>query len=414
MVEESMAMLIPYRVLDLSDEKGFICGKLLGDLGADVIKIEKPGGDPSRRLGPFFQDDPDPEKSLLWFAYNINKRGITLDISKADGKEIFKRLVKSSDFVVECFPPGYMESIGLGYLDLEKINPGVILISITPFGQTGPHRDFKASDLVLWAMGGEAFPYGDIDRPPVRVSHHSQAYLHAGAQAAAAAMMGLYYRMATGEGQQLDISIQECVARLTYTADWDQNKTPPMRDQGGFVTDITRKVVWKCKDGHIAWFYWYGPMGRIVATPLMEWMDSVGMGDDYLRNFEWEQFDLTNLTQEIVDRLAEPTEKFFAAYTKAELFEGAINRRVMLYPVSTTSDILGSQQLAERNYWEKIEHSELETTLTYPGAFAKFSKTPIKFKCRAPLIGEHNLEIYQGELGMTRGTCLMLKQAGVI
>jgi crotonobetainyl-CoA:carnitine CoA-transferase CaiB-like acyl-CoA transferase len=138
-------LLSPYRALDLTDEKGFFCGRILGDFGVDVIKIEPPGGDPSRRIGPFYHDIPDPEKSLHWFAYNANKRGITLNIETADGRELFRRLVKTADFVIESFPPGYMDKIGLGYASLSQINPGIIMTSITPFGQTGdPGRTTRA------------------------------------------------------------------------------------------------------------------------------------------------------------------------------------------------------------------------------------------------------------------------------
>ena len=138
--EKAENMLGPYRVLDMADEKGLLCGKLLGDLGADVVKIEKPGGDPARKLEPFYHDEPDPEKSLFWFALNTSKRGITLDIETADGRGIFKKLVKSADFVIETFPPGYLDGLGLGYPELEKINPGIIMVSITPFGQAGPYK----------------------------------------------------------------------------------------------------------------------------------------------------------------------------------------------------------------------------------------------------------------------------------
>jgi crotonobetainyl-CoA:carnitine CoA-transferase CaiB-like acyl-CoA transferase len=297
---------------------------------------------------------------------------------------------------------------------LEKTNPGLIMVSITPFGQTGPYKDFKPSDIALWAMGGLAYPFGDVDRPPVRVSHHSQAYLHAGAQGAAAGMIALYSRSLTGRGQHIDLSIQECVVRLHPTADWDQNRTPPIRTQGGFTTEIKRNVVWPCKDGNVVWFYWYGPLGRLLAEPLIQWMDEEGMGDDYLRNFEWEKIGPDNVTQELVDRLSVPTGLFFMAHTKAELFEGAIKHRVQLYPVSTSADIAASRQLADRNYWVELEHPELNDAFTYPGPFAKFSETPIDMRRRAPLIGEHNHEIYEGELGLSREALVMLKQAEVI
>ena len=136
-------MLSSYRVLDLTNEKGFLCGKALGDFGADVIKVEKPGGEPDRNKAPFFHDEADPEKSLYWFAFNANKRSITLDIETADGREIFKKLVKTADVVVESFKPGYMDKIGLGYSVLSEVNPRIILTSISGFGQKGPYRDFN-------------------------------------------------------------------------------------------------------------------------------------------------------------------------------------------------------------------------------------------------------------------------------
>ena len=184
MVEEEnyTGMLSPYRALDLTDEKGLLCGKILADLGVDVIKIEKPGGDSTRTIGPYYHDEADPEKSLYWFSYNTNKRGITLDIEKSEGQEIFRELVKNIDIVIESFPPGYMKKLGLDYLELEKINPGIIHASITPYGQTGPYKDLKYSDLTLYAMGGYMSTIGYDDRSPVRISHHFQTYLHGGGQ----------------------------------------------------------------------------------------------------------------------------------------------------------------------------------------------------------------------------------------
>ena len=143
------SLLDPYRILDLSDEKGVLCGKVLADLGADVLKIEPPGGDPMRHIGPFYHDTPDPEKSLYWFTFNTSKRSITLDITKSDGQKIFKRLAKTADFVIECFSPGYLDRLGLGYSVLSELNPRLIMTSITPFGQSGPYRDYKAT--ISWA-----------------------------------------------------------------------------------------------------------------------------------------------------------------------------------------------------------------------------------------------------------------------
>ena len=403
-------MLSPYRVLDLTDEKGLLCGKLLGDLGADVIKIERPGGDPARNIGPFYHDEVHPEKSLFWFAYNTSKRGITLDIETADGQQVFKKLVESADFVIESFPPGYMDGLGLGYSELEKFNPGIIMVSITPFGQTGPYKDYKTSDIVAWATGGYMHPWGDADRPPVRISHHSQAYLHAGAEAAVGAILALHHRQITGEGQPVDVSIQASVARIAYgfAMVWDMVKFNYNR--GGSLQNINITRMWPCKDGYVLWFYFGGGMAR-YNLPLVEWMEEEGMADDFLKGFDWDSFELATTTQEIIDNLGKPTAKFFMAHTKAELLEGAVKHNIILFPVSTTADMLESAQLAARGFWVELEHPELGTSITYPGAFAHASEAPPRVSRRAPLIGEHNQEVYEQELGFSTEELLRLRQA---
>ena len=415
MEEKAEGMLSPYRVLDLTDEKGLLCGKLLGDLGADVIKIERPGGDSTRDIGPYYHDEPDPEKSLLWFAFNTSKRGITLDIETADGQDVFKRLARSVDFILESFPPGYMDGLGLGYSDLEKVNPGIIFVSITPFGQTGPHKDFKAPEIVSWAMGGFMSTRRDVDRPPIRISHHSQTYLHASIEGAVGAMLALYDRQATGEGQHVDVSIQDSAGRGTVPVGWVMTK---MSTSGAVVAQpgtagLRTTYTWPCKDGYILFFYATGGQARRVSRPLVEWMEEEGMSDEFLSGIDWGTFDLRKTTQETVDRMTDTTKKFFMSHTKAELFEGAVKRRILLYPVSTMKDILESPQLAARDFWRQVEHPELDTTITYPGAFATASGTPLQLSRRAPLIGEHNGEVYQ-ELGLSSEEILTLKQAGVI
>ena len=409
-------LLSPYRVLDLADEQGYMCGKLMADMGADVLKIEPPGGDPSRRFGPFFHDEPHPEKSLSWFAFNTGKRSVTLNLETIDGREIFNRLVKTADFFVESFGPGYMENLGLGYSELEKLNPALIMISITPFGPAGPYRDFKGSDLVLWALGLHTHPYGDDDRPPVRVSGEFQAYLNAGAQAAAASSIALYHRTVTGEGQLITVSVQECIAKMTVLGTWDVNKRPirrgPAINLGG--NPIKINYVWPCKDGDVVMLIGGGPLNVERMKTLLRWMEDEGMLTDYLRDFDWLNFDLTITTQEVIDNLREPIIEFFARHTKEELVLEAIERRVMLYPVSTVEDIANNEQLASRDYWIEIDHPELGARIRYPGAFTKSTGLPPRLTRRAPLIGEHNQEIYQKELNMSPRTLVTLRQSGVI
>ncbi|MBI2328216.1 MAG: CoA transferase [Chloroflexi bacterium] len=406
--EKTEGMLSPYRVLDLTDEKGLLCGKLLGDLGADVIKVERPGGDPARKTGPFYHDEADPEKSLFWFAFNTSKRGITLDIESAAGQAIFKQLVETADFVIESFPPGYMDRLGLGYSALEKVNPGIIMVSITPFGQTGPYKDYKAPDIVAWAMGGMMYLWGDADRPPIHMSHHSQAYLTAGVAAAVGALMAFHHRLMTGQGQHVDLSIQEILIWCTQmlTTYWDMLKVIQwrggLRERPGVAP--RSRGQWPCQDGYVAWSYAGGTNGSRTSLPLVRWMEEEGMADDFLKGIDWETLDLSTMPQDEMARLVEPTHKFFMAHTRAELWEGALKRRIRLYPVATTEDILENAQLAAREYWAEVKHPELGTTITYPGAFVKASETPPRISRRAPLIGEHNQEIYEKELGNSRQT----------
>ena len=409
-------MLSPYRVLDLTDEKGLHCGKILGDLGADVIKIERPGGDSARRLGPFYNDEADPEKSLFWFALNTSKRGVTLDIETSEGQKILKTLVESADFVIESFPPGYMERLGLNYPALEKINSGLIMVSISPFGQTGPYKDWKTADIVAWAMGGDMAPWGQADRSPLHFSHHSQAYLHAGADGAQGALTALFHRWSTGEGQQVDVSIQEAVAQCLehITSNWDlrqaiQKRTEELRSGAGHRTTL----IWPCKNGYVSWSHG-GKSVLSPSLPLIRWMESEGVTSKFLQEFDWERSDFTSISQEEMDQIEEPTARFFMAHTKAELLEGAVEHKVMLYPVATAGDMLESVQLAARDFWVELEHPELRSTITYPGAFAHTSEIPPRISRRAPLIGEHNQEIYEQEMGIPRGQLVTLKQAGVI
>lgn len=412
------SLLSPFRVLDLTDDKGYFCGKILADLGADVIKIERPGGDPSRNIGPFYHDVPDPEMSLSWFAFNTGKRGITLNIETVDGQEIFKKLVKQAHFVIESFPPGYMDKLGIGCSGLREVNPSMITVSITPFGQSGPYQSYKTSDIVSVAMSGFLYITGDPDRPPVRISS-PQAYLHAGAQAAVGAMVAHYYRGTTGEGQHVDVSIQESMLPALSSARlfWDRQGILVRRAgslRSGLSSTSVQRSIWPCKNGFISFVLFGGRMGAPTNRGLVEWMDSEGMAVDYLKKMDWDAFDMSVLTQEEFDRLAEPISRFFLAHTKEEIFEGAIKRRMMIYPIYTVEDISADPQLAVREFWAEVEYPGLNTTITHPGAFIKLSETPCTLIRRSPGIGEHNIEIYKGEFGLSREEILLLKQGGII
>jgi len=413
---ETCLLLEGLRVLDLTDEKGLLCGKVLGDLGADVIKVEKPGGDAVRKLGPFYHDIPHPERSLFWLAFNNNKRGITLNIETIDGQAIFKKLVGKSDFVIESFMPGFMDKLGLGYRVLGEIEPRIIMASITPFGQTGPYKDFKASELVIMGMGGFLFLNGDADRAPVSFSF-PQAFLLAGAEAASACMIAYYDREITGKGQYIDVSAQEGSVPLMTdaAASWALNKwnvtrqgSLRIRPSGAYL-----RLTWPCKDGYVSLILVGGKAGAQIFAGLNAWMDSEGMGDTYLKEMDAEAFDWSLASPEVVNRLQEPIAKFFMTHTKAEIYTVALEKKIMIYPVNSSKDIWDDPQLRARHFWQEIEHPELGTKISYP-IFGQMSETPIAICRRAPLIGEHNREIYEGELGLSAQEMVLLEEANVI
>lgn len=411
-----------YRVIDLTDDRGMYCAKVLADLGADVIKIEKLNGDLSRNIGPFYKNVPHPERSLFWWAYNTSKRSITLNIETYDGKDIFKKLVKSADVVVESFPPGYLDRLGLGYAALSEINPAIIMTSITPFGQTGPYKDWKAPDLVGCALGGQAFVMGDDDRPPCRISF-PQVYLHAGNHAATGTLAALYYREVSSEGQHVDVSMQESVVwtLMNVIQFWDLMKFNMFR--GGATRQMGTprcRVAFPCKDGHVAFLIAGGQLASISMPPLIKWMAEEGMLGAFETMKDWgpkdwiEKVDAWALTQEQIDAWEGSLIKFFATKTKRELYEEALKRRIILYPVSTMKDLVENVQLKERDFWVKVKHTDLGEDITYVGAPYKMTGASWGISRRAPLIGEHNEEIYIGELGFSERDVRLLKEAGVI
>jgi benzylsuccinate CoA-transferase BbsE subunit len=409
------SILAPYRVLDLTDAKGFLCGKILGDLGADVIKIEKPGGDPDRNIGPFYRDIADPEKSLHWFAYNTSKRSITLNIEATDGKEIFKRLVKRADFVLESFPPGYLTGLGLDYPVLRELNPRLIITSITPFGQTGPYRDYKSSDLVASAMGGLVYTCGDADRPPVRISVE-QAYLHAGVHAAGGSLMAHYFRELTGLGQHVDVSIEEAMVWTTmYTVPYWYTAQRLFPRSGNLQTRYGSRyrLMFPCKDGYVSVKAYTGLTFGPWQARLVKAMADEGVAGD-LTDVDWEALSFEGQPKEEIDHWEEIMLSYFMKHTKAELHEKAREYEFSLFPSNTPKDVIEYCQLTERNFWVEIEHPELAETLRYPGDVFKSELTLDRVMFRAPLIGEHNEEIYGGELGFSKSELVTLKEANVI
>jgi crotonobetainyl-CoA:carnitine CoA-transferase CaiB-like acyl-CoA transferase len=417
-IESPLARL---KALDLSDEKGFLCGRVLGDFGADVIKVEPPGGDPSRAIGPFYHDTPDPEKSLYWMAYNANKRGITLNIGAAEGRTLFKKLVESTDFVIESFPPGRMAALGLAYEDLRRLNPAIIMTSITSFGQSGPWKDYKGSDIALWALSSYMYVTGDEDRPPVCPSF-PQAFLHAGLEAAASSLVALYHRLLTGQGQWVDVSAQDALAivNLQNQQYWNLARFNPKRAGSAQMLSGVRwarqQRLWQCRDGFIIFIISGGHMGAQGNKSLTEWMASEGMAPEFMTKIDWKAFDPQGeeLSEEQYREMMAAIGEFFQRHTKAELYEGSVQRRIVLYPCNTTEDLMHDAQLDARGFWTQIAHAELGRSLTYPRPCMAFSEASCEIKRRAPMIGEHNEEVYVGELSLSKEEVTRLQEQGVI
>ena len=409
--------LAPYRVLDLTEGGCALAAKTLADMGADVIAVEPPGGSPTRNTPPFYGVDPDPERSLFWFTCSLNKRGITLDITSPQGRDLFKRLVARADFLFESFEPGYLDSLGLGYSSLRKLNPGLIMASITPFGQTGPYAHYKGPDIVPWAMGGYMWMCGDPDRPPLRPSIPPQTYFHAAVMSAAASLMALHHRASTGEGQHIDQSAQACGPwMLTHVCHYYEYEGRILKREGQWRQYGPGRVrtVYPCKDGYVVAMVAGGQVAGASLNRLVAWMDREGMAPDWVKEMDWSQYDARTADQELTNRVAEAVGAFFQSKTKKELLHAGVTQGLHLAPVNTARDVVEDDHLKDRGFWRDVEHPELAATLSYPGAPFIATETPWKAYRRPPLIGEHNREVYEEELGLSREEADALRAAGVL
>lgn len=413
-------MLNGCRVLDLTTERGLLCGQILGDLGADVIKIEPPGGSAVRALKPFFADETGPERSVYWWAYNRNKRGITLNLETSGGRDLFRKLAAKADLIIESDNPGHLSTYGLGFNDLRAINPALVYVSITPFGQDGPKATYADSDLIVMAASGVLVLYGDEDRAPIRMSV-PQAYLHASADAAGAALIAYYDRLNTGLGQQVDVAAQESLGLaqqstlLSATIGGDDTR----RMAGGVkMGPIRVPLVWESKDGLVTCVFLFGSALGVFTRKLMNYICEQGFCDQATRDKDWLAYGDLLLTGrepiEEYDRAKGVVAAFLRSMTKAESFDLARQHGFLIAPLATIDDVLSNPQFIAREYWQTIEDRDLGLKLTYPGPFARFSATPIAYRRRPPRVGEHNREIYLDELGLSDRELGDLVRQGVV
>jgi crotonobetainyl-CoA:carnitine CoA-transferase CaiB-like acyl-CoA transferase len=405
-------------VLDFADEKGQLCARLLGELGADVIKVEPRDGDPTRQNGPFFRGEEGPNTSLYWWAMNAGKRSITCELRLEPGRELVRKLADKSDIVIETFAPGRAKEVGLDYASLEKVNPGIVVVSITNFGQTGPYRDLLATDIVGSAMGGHMHLNGDPELGPVRTSV-PQAYTQANVQGAVGAMIALYARGANGQvGQHVDVSMQEAMANVMDNAQatWDIRRINmsgpgPRRNTGGVIGS---RYIFETRDGWLAAQSAGGLIG-LRANDLIDWLAETGEAQD-LDSAHWREKLSTAVALAPEDRSY--VEETFAAFCKARSKEDLVaegqRRGFGWAPVFSPREIVESKQLASRDYWVWVRHEDLGESFAYPGAPFKLSETPWAQRGRAPHLGEHNEQVYGELLGMDAAELRRLRMRMVL
>ena len=391
-----------YRVLDLAGPLGLHCTKLLADMGADVIKIEPPSGDESRRIPPFKDDSPHPEKSLYFLHFNTNKRSITLDIEKPDGRAILFELARKADVVIETFRPSRAKELRLTYPDLSAGNSDLIVASITPFGHTGPWRDYKATDIAGLALGNLLYLAGEPGEPPLQPPGEI-AYGMASTYGAFGIAVALYHRSESGRGQHIDVSMHECAAHIAgyFIPNYGYTGAKPGRaSRKGEETDLYDP--YPTKNGY----------ARIFIIPVEQWRRLVDwMGRP--PSISGPEFEKMSYRRQHPDIVVKAISEFCMQHTKEELYDEGQKQRIAVTPINTAGEFIECPQTKAREIFVEMEHPVIGKYLQF-GVVPRLSDSPGGISRPAPLLGEHNNEIYGGELGFNNDDLVALRASGVI
>ena len=379
-------MLSGYRVVELTDERGVLAGRILADMGAEVIKVEPPGGDPWRQRGPFLGGNEDGQAGLPWLVANAGKRSVVADLEEESGRENVKRLLEAADVLLESHGPATMSGWGLGWEGLRTSFPRLVYCSITPFGREGPYAGYRAHDLTVVAMGGNLAMTGDPDRAPVRCTMPT-SYYHAAPEAALGVTMALAARERSGQGALVDLSMQECQVStlMTGAGQYGRGRKGPRR--AGARIGRTREI-WRAKDGWIS----FGLRGGQARVPNLvrtaELMAEAGLCPQWLAGYDWESFNHNTLSDEEIARFEDAFAAFFATRTMGELYGSALEHRILLAPCNDAREVLGHPQLRSRELFERIEYPELGTSVEQPAFFARVASRGIRVRGPAPRVGE--------------------------
>jgi crotonobetainyl-CoA:carnitine CoA-transferase CaiB-like acyl-CoA transferase len=400
------SMLGDIKVIELTNSVGAAaCAKMLGDLGADVLKIEPPRtGDATRYEPPFLTGTPDPDAGALFLAYNTNKKGITLNLESETGKELFRKLIADADVVVESYRPGYLDSIGLGYAKLKEINPKVVLTSITPFGQTGPYKDWTTSDLVIQAIGGHLITGGDKEREPMAFPDTQSAYI-TGRNGSIATMAAVLFQRQTGRGQHVDVSEVEAFAQVWHANGYTFGGRIGGRGGGGGQENVMDSMHLKAKDGYVT----FTTAGTHPKDPMDVWGDF--LGEPQIKEKKWKS---AKVRRDSWRELKALVENKLANMTMKEFFNKAMEWRLAVGMVQSPQVIVDCPHLEFRHSLAELDHPVVGK-LKYPGPGALLdNQNPLAGGTAAPRLGQHNGEVYGKRLGLSQEQMNVLAGAGVI
>jgi crotonobetainyl-CoA:carnitine CoA-transferase CaiB-like acyl-CoA transferase len=398
-------VLSDIRVVEIGEGVGLaFAGRLFADFGADVVKIEPPMGDATRRHGPFPGDIPDAEASGLFLHLNRNKRGITLDVSTPTGQDLFRRLVAEADIVLESFPPGQLAAWGVGFAELHARHPRLVMGSLTPFGQTGPYAGWQGNDIVYYAMGGPMNCTGVADLYPVKKAL-SMVEAQAGNVLAGAVLAAYLVALDQGEGQHVDVAAVETQLgsidrRMVYELAYQFHGENSSR---GDLLDVALPWgIYPCADGYVQ-IATVGPwVERMLAT-----LDDPDL-TAFFREHPGAAFDPAAR-----ERIEGPLFAWLLRHTKQECFEEAtLGHQWPVFPVNTVEDVVEDPHFRARNFFVTMDHPRAGR-LTYPGAPFRMGEGGFRLRRPAPLLGEHNREVY-GAVGLSPRDLADLRGLGVI
>ncbi|MFH1486590.1 MAG: CoA transferase [Chloroflexota bacterium] len=380
--------------------------KLMADMGAEVIKVEEPGiGDESRHYGPFPQDVPNPERSGLFLNLNTSKLGITLNVKNRTGRKLLEKLLKEADVFVYNYANKEMSALGLGYEELKELNPRLIVAAISPFGATGPYKDYKGHAINSCAFSGVSDEIGNPDREPLNLPLSICDY-QAAMAATSAVLIALFYREKSGRGQFVDVSEADVMATIQREGVWPAYfSLGKVHKRSGFRRSghLYPHTILPCKDGHMCLIAVEGRQYKrfieVMGNP--EWSNNPRYRDRWKISEEY---------AEEVDALLAP---WLMSHTKKEIFDVCMENRIPFAPVRTIDEVVNDDHLKARDFFVEIDHPEAGK-LKYPGLPYKFSSTPMRITQPAPLLGEHNEAIFCERLGYAREDLARMRTEGVI